>query len=130
MACPDASEQRQQHARQASKDRLKAEAVVLKALEKERNRPKTPKTRHEILAAAQAEYNRAREQQRPRKRVSKRVVRSAAEIAAVRQGLEAAQEKRQQVERDEKYRAPTADDLVAFIRVFIVVVALVVVFGM
>jgi hypothetical protein len=66
--------------------------------------------------AAQAEYNRAREQQRPRKRVGNRVVRSAAEIAAVRQGLEAAQEKRQQEEGDEKYRAPIAGELVAFIR--------------
>ena len=46
----------------------------------------------------------------------KRVVRSAAEIAAVRQGLEAAQEKRQQEEGDEKYRAPIAGELVAFIR--------------
>ena len=39
----------------------------------------------------------------------------------MRQGLEAAQEKRQQEERDEKYRAPTADelaDLVALVVVF------------
>ena len=70
--------------------------------------------------AAQAEYNRAREQQRPRKRVSKRVVRSAAEIAAVRQGLEAAQGKRQQEERDEKYRAPTADELVDLVALVVV----------